>query len=410
MGTVCFLRLRRLSVAAVRRLPHPMPASPGRRSFLRSSATLAGLALLAKKTTSAVENAPDPAADFISLHDAETVARSLLPPGVFAYISGGAGDELTLRWNRERFDNIRLNPRVLVDLGDLDTTATLLGRSLPMPLLFAPTASNCIAHPEGELAVARGAGATGTTYILSTGATTAIEDVIKTTSQPVWFQLYIQTDRGFTEELVRRAEAAGSEALCITVDAPVPGARNRSERARYALPPGLKEPMLQGVRQRDSVVTLDEVIPARMVWRDIEAFISFSKRPVFLKGIMHPADADRAVKAGAAGIIVSNHGGRNLDTLPATIEVLPAVVAAVAGRVPVLMDGGIRRGTDIVKALAHGATAVLIGRPYLYGLAAGGTGGVIRVQKILRKELRMAMALLGLRNLAAIDRSVLWPG
>lgn len=338
------------------------------------------------------------------------VARSLLPANVFAYISGGAADELTLRWNRERFDSIRLNPRVLVDLGDLDTTATLLGRSLPMPLLFAPTASNCIAHPEGELAVARSAGATGTTYILSTGATTAIEDVIKASAQPVWFQLYIQTDRPFTENLVRRAEAAGAEALCITVDAPVPGARNRSERARFALPPGLTEPMLQGVRQRDSVVTLDEVTPARIVWRDIEALISFSKLPVFLKGIMHPADADQAVKLGAAGIIVSNHGGRNLDTLPATIEVLPAVVAAVGGRVPVLMDGGIRRGTDIVKAIAHGATAVLIGRPYLYGLAAGGAEGVTHVQKILRKELRMAMALLGLRNLAAINRSVLWSG
>jgi 4-hydroxymandelate oxidase len=391
------------------------PPPLDRRSFLRSVTALAGLSVLpraARAAEKAAARTGDPAnlAEIFSLQDAEALAQTLIPASAFTYIQSGAGAEITLRWNQERFDDIRLHQRVLADLGALDTGTKLLGRHLAMPLLFAPTGLNQIAHPEGELAVARGAGATGTTYILSTGASTSIEDVKKAATEPVWFQLYIQVDPQFTRDLLRRAEAAGVEALCVTVDAPVAGNRNRSERARFRLPPGMREPHLEGVKQRDSVANLEEVIPVRQVWRDIADLISFARRPVFLKGIMHPADAAMAVKVGAAGIIVSNHGARNLDTQPATIEALPAVAAAVEGRIPVLLDGGVRRGTDIVKALALGATAVLIGRPYLYGLAAGGATGVAHIQRILRKELRMAMALLGRPNLASIDRSVIWTG
>lgn len=387
-----------------------------RRDFVRSVSSLIGMSLLPPPRAGAAEPAatkiPDPRNldEIFSLPDAEAIAQTIIPPSAFTYIQSGAGAEVSLRWNEERFNDLRLQQRVLADLGHLDTTTTLLGRSLAMPLLFSPTGLNRLAHPDGELAVARAAGATGTTYILSTGASTSIEEVRKVATQPVWFQLYIQVDREFTRGLIRRAEAAGAEALCVTVDAPVAGNRNRTERARFRLPPGMPEPHLEGVNQRDSVVTLDDVIPVRQVWRDIADLISFTKLPVVLKGIMHPADAVMACNIGAAGIIVSNHGARNLDTQPATIEVLPAVAAAVAGRIPVLLDGGVRRGTDIVKALALGARAVLIGRPYLYGLAAGGADGVAHIQRILRKELRMAMALLGRPNLASIDRSVIWTG
>lgn len=386
-----------------------------RRLFCRSTAALIGGSLLARRLHASPSQLPLPADGaarldgIFCLRDAELAAEKLIPPASFTYIQSGAGEEMTLRWNEQKFNEIRLQPRVLQELGDLDTSISLLGRRLAMPLLFSPTGLNRIAHPEGELAVARGAGATGTTYILSTGSNTSIEDVKKVATEPVWFQLYLQVDRQFTFDLVRRAEAAGAEALCITVDAPVPGARNRTERARFSMPPGLTEPHLTGVRNRDSVSNLDRVIPVRETWKDIAGLISFTKLPTFLKGITHPADAAMAVKVGAAGIIVSNHGARNLDTQPATIETLPGVVNAVEDRIPVLMDGGVRRGTDIVKALAYGARAVLIGRPYLYGLAAGGADGVAHIQRILRKELRMAMALLGRPTIASIDRSVLWP-
>jgi len=386
-----------------------------RRLFCRSTAALIGTSVLARRLSATPEAATVPLGrapeldDIVCLHDAEIAAQALIPESSFIYIQSGAGEEVTLRWNQEKFNEIRLQPRVLQDLGDLDTTVSLLGRRLAMPLLFSPTALNRIAHPEGELAVAKGAGATGTTYILSTGANTSIEDIKKVATEPIWFQLYLQVDSQFTFDLVRRAEAAGAEALCITVDAPVAGARNRTERAHFRLPDGLTEPHLVGVKQRDSVANLDRVIPVRQTWKDIAELISFTKLPAFLKGITNAADAAMAVKVGAAGIIVSNHGARNLDTQPATIEVLPGVVNAVEGRIPVLMDGGIRRGTDIVKALAYGARAVLIGRPYLYGLAAGGADGVAHIQRILRKELRMAMALLGRPTIASIDRSVLWP-
>jgi len=224
-----------------------------------------------------------------------------------------------------------------------------------------------------------------------------VEDIAKAATGPVWFQLYVQKDRGFTRNLVQAAEESGCRALCVTFDSPTFGARNREDRAKSELPER-ELPNLQGKDYLDPSLT----------WKDIDWLRSFARRPVLLKGILNPDDAATAVKAGVSGIIVSNHGARNLDTVPATIDALPLVVEKVAGRVPVLVDGGIRRGTDVVKALALGANAVQIGRPYLWGLGIAGAGGVTRVVEILRKELEMAMALLGRPTIASIDRSVLW--
>jgi 4-hydroxymandelate oxidase len=390
-----------------------MNAPSDRRTFFRHSALLAGLAFapgsLARATPAPVEplTANPKLDDIITLADAEEAARLVIPDDFFSFIQGGAADEITLRWNQEKYRDIRLLPRVLADLGTLDTKTTLFGCAMPCPILFAPTSSNRILHPEGELAVARGASLTGTTYVLSTLSNTPVEKVAQATQSPLWFQVYVQPDLETTKDLMRRAEAAGARAFCITVDAPVPGARSREEKSRFKLPSGLELPHI--VRRREPRrFTLDRVLPDKFVWSDAEQLIAHAKIPVLLKGIMSAEDAAIAVKIGAAGIVVSNHGGRQLDTVPATIEVLPEVVAAVAGRIPVLVDGGVRRGTDVVKALAFGAQAVLIGRPYLHGLAAGGAEGVAHVQRILLREFRMALALLGCKDLGAITPAMIW--
>jgi 4-hydroxymandelate oxidase len=349
--------------------------------------------------------------------DIERMARAQPERSMaWEYITGGAGDEHTLRWNEEAFQHIRLTPRVLVDVSAIDTRLHLFGRELPHPVLLAPTAYHRLLHPDGELATARGAGEAGAVLVTSSLANTSVEDVARAATGPVWFQLYTQTDRGFTRELVERAESAGCEALCVTVDTPVLGARNREARARFALPPELELPNLHGLRvlaanpshrPRDGQI-YSAVLDSTLTWKDVEWLCGFARIPVLLKGIMDPDDGAHAVDAGVDGIIVSNHGARNLDTVPATITALPSVVERVAGRVPVLVDGGIRRGTDILKALALGAAAVLVGRPYLYGLAVGGSQGVAQVVNILRTELEMAMALTARPTLASIDRSVLW--
>jgi 4-hydroxymandelate oxidase len=352
-------------------------------------------------------------ADAVNLFDFEPIARQKLSPVAWEYLSGGAGDELTLRWNRECYDRIKLRPRILVDVSKLDTRVKLFGREHRFPILLAPTAYQRMLHPEGELATAKGAA--GAAMLVSTMATTSVEEIAAAATGPLWFQLYVQPDRTFTRDLVQRAEAAGCQALVVTVDTPVVGLRNREMRTKFALPPGVERPNLKGLKTSSTSHLPPEneiysaVLDPRLTWKEIEWLQSLSRVPVLLKGVLNPEDAERALQAGVAGIIVSNHGARNLDTLPATIEVLPEVVAKVAGRLPVLVDGGIRRGTDVLKALALGAKAVLIGRPYLFGLAAGGTEGVTRVVNILRREFEMAMALTGRPSLAEIDSSVLWP-
>jgi 4-hydroxymandelate oxidase len=361
--------------------------------------------------------APDPPIPegAVSLADFEPLARGRMAPMAYEYVCGGAADEISLRWNREAFERIRLKPRVLVDVSRLDTRVTLLGRELPFPVLLAPTAYQRLVHPEGERATARGAAAAGATLVVSTLATTPVEELARA-GTPLWFQLYVQPDRGFTRALAQRAEAAGCQALVVTVDTPIAGARNREVRAGFELPPGMALPHLAGLQQPDPRYghrpkhreIFSSVLDPTLTWTDVEWLRSFARVPVLLKGILNPDDAARALDAGVAGLVVSNHGARNLDTVPATIDALPAIAERIAGRIPLLLDGGVRRGTDVLKALALGATAVLIGRPYLYGLGAAGAAGVARVVEVLRSELEMALALTGRRSLAELDRTLLW--
>lgn len=374
-----------------------------RRELLVSASALAGASALSLEAgllrAEAGQTTADTTAGMFSLSDFEEGARNKMSPMAYEYVASGAADELTLRWNRESFDQIRLRPRVLVDVSKLNTRVTLFGQELPFPILLAPTAYHRLYHAEGELATARGAGAAAATYVVSSYTTTPIEEIARVATQPLWFQLYIQPDRGFTKEVVQRAEAAGCRALCVTVDVPVVGARNRTQRAEFKLPPDLKAPYLMSSQPLAGVP---------VTWKEIDWLRAFARVPVLLKGILNPDDADLAVKSGVSGIMVSNHGARDLDTTPATIEALPPVVEKVGGRVPVLMDGGIRRGTDVLKALALGANAVLIGRPYCYGLGVAGAEGVSRVVNILRSEFEAAMALTGRPTIKSIDRSVLW--
>ena len=344
--------------------------------------------------------------DPITLGDYETLARSRLSLMAYEFLAAGAADEVTLRWNREAFDRIALRPRVLADVSAIDTSITLFGETLPSPVLLAPVAYQRLFHDEGECAVARGASAAGAVYVMSTASNCTVEDVAASTNAPLWLQLYLQNDREVTRDLVQRAEAAGVRALCLTVDTPVLGTRTRQQRVRFALRPELPTPHLDATgRGRLSVVDGKR---EPLTWRDVEWLRSIVTVPLLLKGIMTGSDAVRALDAGAAGIIVSNHGARNLDTLPASIDALPEVVARVAGRVPLLVDGGIRRGTDVVKALARGASAVLIGRPYAYALAVNGADGVTHVLRILQQELETAMALLGRARIAELDATALW--
>lgn len=291
----------------------------------------------------------------------------------------------------------------------------MLGQKLQFPILLAPVAYHKLAHPEGELATVRGAGMAGATLVVSTYATVALEDVAKAANGPLWMQLYVHPDRAFTRELVRRAEAAGYAALCLTVDSPVFGTRNREQRAGFALPRGARAENLHALGSTIQATlhsaiggVYSPIVDPSLQWKDVDWLCSFAKLPVVLKGILAPEDARLAVQHGAAAIIVSNHGGRNLDTVPATIEALPGIVEAVQGQIPVLLDGGIRRGTDVLKALALGAKAVLIGRPYAWGLAVGGAAGVAEIVRILRDEFRAAMALCGTSSLDRITREALW--
>lgn len=345
-------------------------------------------------------------AEVLSLPEVEAHARERLTHMAYEYIASAAADEITVRWNRESYDRIRLRPRVMEDVSEIDTRVSLLDLDLPHPILLAPTAYHRVVHPEGEIATARGAGAASAPLVVSTATTATLEEIAAAASAPLWFQLYVQSDREFTRGLIENAEAAGCTALCVTVDTARLGARNRQTRSRFQLPPGVTTPYLFDLNTgRRELMTSERVT---FTWREVEWLRSITPLPVFLKGIMTGEDGRRAVEAGAAGVMVSNHGGRNLDTLPATIDALPEVAEEVEGRVPVLVDGGIRRGTDIIKAIALGADAVMIGRPYLYGLGIGGAEGVRRVIEILRVELEQAMALCGRTDLASIDGSVLW--
>ncbi|WP_447975119.1 alpha-hydroxy acid oxidase [Nitrospira sp. Kam-Ns4a] len=363
---------------------------------------------------------PDDLDSLVNLHDVEAHAAAKLPKPVFDYYAGGACDEVTLGENQAAFSRIALKPRALVDLSRRDLSTTILGQPVALPVLIAPTAFHRLAHPRGEVATARGAAAAGTLMVLSTLATCSVEEVAKAAGGPLWFQLYVYKDRGATRTLVERAEAAGCTALVLTVDAPVLGRREADIRNRFRLPDGLTVKNLGGAgRDRLPDIQMDsqadsslaayfaEQLDPALTWQDIEWLRSLTALPLLVKGLLRADDAVRAAESGAAGVIVSNHGGRQLDTVPATITVLPEIVEALAGRAAVLVDGGIRRGTDVLKALALGASAVLVGRPILWGLAVGGERGVAHVLALLRAEFDQAMALCGCRSVAEITKDLL---
>ena len=355
----------------------------------------------------------------VTLADHEQHARTQLDDNAWAYFSGGAADEFSLRANRSAWDALPLWPRVLRPLAGGHTRVPLLGRTLAHPILLAPVAFQRLAHPDGELAMAYAAAALGAGVVLSTQASVSLESVAQAVLPdpgrgPLWFQLYLQPDRGFTQALVQRAEAAGYEALVLTVDAPTSGVRDRERRAGFRLPPGVGPVNLAGLQAPASPplspgqsALFDGLLHHAPTWDDIAWLQSITRLPVLLKGVLHPADARQAVSVGAAGLIVSNHGGRTLDTAPATATALPRVVQAVGGAVPVLVDGGIRRGTDVLKAMALGASAVLVGRPAVWGLANAGAAGVAHVLRLLRDELEVAMALTGCATLAEATPALL---
>jgi len=350
----------------------------------------------------------------LTLDDYEIIARERLERSAYDYYAGGAGDERTLAANRTAFDAITLRPRVLVDVSTTDTATTVLGQPIDFPVMLAPTAFNRLAHPDGEMAAARAARASGTIMIGSTLSTCALEEVSGACGGGLWFQLYVYKDRTMTQELVARAEGCGYQALVLTVDTPLLGRRYRDIRNNFVLPEGISMKNFEaamtsatrwGAHSSFSAYVHDLFDPT-LTWTAVEWLRAQTRLPIVVKGILTAEDAELAVGAGVNGVIVSNHGGRQLDGAAASIVALPEVVDAVAGRAEVLMDGGIRRGTDVLKALALGARAVCIGRPYLWALATSGEDGVRDVLRLLREELSLAMALSGRPTITAVDRTL----
>jgi 4-hydroxymandelate oxidase len=352
----------------------------------------------------------------VNVLEFEELARARLTPMAYDYIAGGAGDEVTVRANREAFARWRFLPRALVDVSRVTTEVELLGQRLSSPVLVAPTAFHQLAHPEGEAATARAAAACGTVMVASTIANLSVTQIAaQAPGGRLWFQLYIHRDRGLTRELIERAQAAGCLALCLTVDTPFLGRRDRDARNAFRLPEGLvmgnlRDARLDGAEEGLSgLLAYSHQFDPTLDWSAVEWLGSATRLPVVVKGILDPIDGAEAVRRGAAAVVVSNHGGRQLDGAVATLDALPAIADAVASAVPVLMDGGVRRGTDVLKALALGARAVMVGRPVLWGLAADGQAGVERVLSLLRAELEHAMGLAGRPDLSSLDRSLLVP-
>jgi 4-hydroxymandelate oxidase len=341
----------------------------------------------------------------LNIHDYKMLAKAHMNPAAWDYYQGGSDDEITLKANRAIYQRIRLRPRVLVDVSTCHTATTILGTAVQTPVMVAPTSVHRLAHPDGELATARAAGQAGALMVVSTVASTSLEAVAEAASGPLWFQIYVYRDLTITVKLLQRAEAAGYRAIVLTVDVPRLGRRERDLRNHFQLPPhiqlanftdGLWQGGLGGER-------------APITWETLHWLRSVTSLPIILKGILTADDARLAVEHEVAAIIVSNHGGRQLDGSITSMEALPEIVDAVAGRCEIYIDGGIRRGTDILKALASGARAVLIGRPILWGLAANGEEGVRDIFRILHDELELDMALAGCRTLAEVDSSLISP-
>ena len=324
----------------------------------------------------------------ITVDDYEPLAREVLPADVFDYYAGGAGDEWTLAENRRAFEDWVIRPRMLTGAWPVDPSTSVLGKAIALPVLVAPWAYQERAHPDGELATARGAARAGTVMVVSSTAFERLEDVAAASDAPKWWQLYVFTERELTVDMLHRVHAVGFEAVCLTVDFPDSGLRHRDTRSGFQIPIGLRSD--------------EHTFAPDLTWDDLAWIREAAPVPLLVKGLMTAEDARLAVEAGVDAVVVSNHGGRQLDSVHAPITVLPEIVEAVEGRVPVLVDGGFRRGTDVFKALALGAAAVLVGRPACWGLAAAGQDGVVDVLRILRAELENTMVLAGTRSVGDI--------
>ncbi|CAL5411735.1 unnamed protein product [Camellia sinensis] len=342
----------------------------------------------------------------------EAIAKEKLPKMIYDYYASGAEDQWTLKENRNAFSRILFRPRILIDVTHIDMTTTVLGFKISMPIMIAPAAMQKMAHHEGEYATARAASAAGTIMTLSSWATTSVEEVASTGPGIRFFQLYVYKDRNVVTQLVRRAERAGFKAIALTVDTPRLGRREADIKNRFNLPPHLSLKNFEGLdlgkvdKTNDSGLTsyAASQVDQSLSWKDVKWLQTITHLPILVKGVLTAEDARLAVQAGAAGIIVSNHGARQLDYVPATIMALEEVVKAAQGRVPVFLDGGVRRGTDVFKALALGASGIFIGRPVLFALAADGEAGVRKVLQMLHDELELTMALSGCRSLKEITR------
>lgn len=336
----------------------------------------------------------------INISDLERLAEEKLDAGAHGYFAGGAGDERTLRRNIEAFSEWELRPRVLVDVEEVTTSVELLGGAVASPILVAPVAFQKLAHPDGEPGMAWAAAAAGTVMCVSSLATSSPDEVAAAADGRRWMQLYCFRDRGVTRAVIEEAVASGYEAIVLTVDAPYAGKRERDFRTGFEVPAEVRTPVIEKAAGKTDL-TVAEVfglVDPSLDWDDVETLVDECELPVLVKGIHTAEDAELSVEHGAAGVIVSNHGGRQLDGVPAAIDMLPEAVEAVGEKVPVLMDGGIRRGTDVATALALGAQAVLVGRPALWGLAADGQAGAELALRMLRDELKLALALLGCRS------------
>jgi isopentenyl diphosphate isomerase/L-lactate dehydrogenase-like FMN-dependent dehydrogenase len=344
-------------------------------------------------------------AEPINLADYERLAEECCEPGYWGYVVGGAGDEVTLHDNVEAFRRVLLRPRMLADVSNVTTSTSVLGSEISLPVGVAPTSLQRVAHPDGEPALARAAEAVGTVYCLSSLGSARPGELAEAVPGALrWFQLYWSRDRGFTSDLVAEAAQAGFDALVLTVDLPRAGLRERDLRSGFRLPDDLPMPNLPQtlVGSESFHDTLGEVVDTSLTWRDLEWLRSECSLPLVVKGLLTHEDATLACEHGAAGIVVSNHGGRQLDGVPATLDALPEIVEAAAGRAEVYLDGGVRRGTDVVKALALGAQAVFVGRPALWGLAARGEEGARHVLELLRDEVLLALLLLGCASPAEV--------
>ena len=369
-----------------------------------------------------------------NIADLRQLAYQRLPRVLFDYIDGGAQDEVTLRANQQDFNNFTLVQRVLRHVTKRDQSVTVLGQKYDLPLILSPTGMTGIFWPNGALEAARAASDAGAGFCLSSMSTSTVEDIKKVAKQPTWFQLYVMRDRGMSRELIERAKAAGCSALLLTVDLAMQGQRDRDVHNGLSIPPTLNPSNMLNFAMRPGWVwrylTGPKVMPASLVkpgqntlftiagyvnsqfdqsvtWKDIEWAKSIWGGPIALKGILAPEDAKAAIDHGADAVIVSNHGGRQLDGVRSAISALPYVVDAVQGRAEVLLDGGVRRGTDVLKAVALGAKACMIGRPYMYGLASNGRAGVAKALDLLRNEIDLALALTGNTSLAALNRASL---